>query len=481
MKARTCLAIVLAAGEGTRMRSAGPRSCMPSPGARCSPMCWPRSPKPGSPTTAVVIGPGHEAVTAEARRVLPRCRNVFVQHERRGTAHAVLAAQGRHRRGADDILMVFGDTPLIRPANAGAAARAVGARARRSRCWDSAPPIRPATAGSSSHDGKLIAIREEADASDSERAIALCNGGLMALAGNARADDPGADRQRQSQTRILSDRRGRDRARHEARRRSRSKSRRMTCAASTPRRNSPKPKPSMQQRLRKAALDAGVTLVAPETVLSRGRHQARPGRHGRALCGVRRPGVTVEDGAIIHSFSHLAGAHVGKGAIVGPLCAAAAGRQARRGRRTSAISSRSRRRVIEAGAKANHLTLYRRRPRRRRRQHRRRHHHLQLRRHRQAPHRHRRRRLHRLELGAGRAGARSASGAYVGSGSVITADVPADALALGRGRQVVKEGWASALARAQIARQEERRIRAIERSTNDAAPVDLQTPGSKRR
>ena len=43
-----------------------------------------------------------------------------------------------------------------------------------------------------------------------------------------------------------------------------------------------------QERLRKAALDAGVTLVAPETVFLCCRHQIRPGRRGRALCGVRR-------------------------------------------------------------------------------------------------------------------------------------------------------------------------------------------------
>ena len=99
----------------------------------------------------------------------------------------------------------------------------------------------------------------------------------------------------------------------------------------------------MQQRLRKAALEAGVTLVAPETVFL-----AADTKFGRDVVVepyvVFGPGVTVEDGAVIRSFSHLDGAHVGKGAIGRAVRAAAARRAARRGRRTSAISSRSRRR-----------------------------------------------------------------------------------------------------------------------------------------
>ena len=74
----------------------------------------------------------------------------------------------------------------------------------------------------------------------------------------------------------------------------------------------------MQQRLRKAALDAGVTLVAPETVFL-----AADTKFGSDVMVepyvVFGPGVTVEDGAVIRSFSHLDGAHVGKGAVVGPF------------------------------------------------------------------------------------------------------------------------------------------------------------------
>src|SRR5581483_1646502 len=61
---------------------------------------------------AVVVGPDHGAVTEEVRRIRPDAES-FVQRERLGTAHAVLAARQAIARGADDLLVAFGDTPLI--------------------------------------------------------------------------------------------------------------------------------------------------------------------------------------------------------------------------------------------------------------------------------------------------------------------------------------------------------------------------------
>ena len=61
---------------------------------------------------AVVIGPDHEAVAKEVRRLRPDAQT-FVQRERLGTAHAVLAARAAIESGADDLLIAFGDTPLI--------------------------------------------------------------------------------------------------------------------------------------------------------------------------------------------------------------------------------------------------------------------------------------------------------------------------------------------------------------------------------
>jgi bifunctional UDP-N-acetylglucosamine pyrophosphorylase/glucosamine-1-phosphate N-acetyltransferase len=197
-----------------------------------------------------------------------------------------------------------------------------------------------------------------------------------------------------------------------------------------------------QARLRQAALDQGVTLIAPETVF---------------LCADTTFGkdvsvepyvvfgekVKVEDGAIIRSFSHLVGAHVGKGAIVGPYArlrpGAKLGEDVHIGNFVEVKEAN-----IEAGAKANHLSYigdgsvgagsnigagtifcnY------------------------DGSAKHRTEIGEQVFIGSNSAlvaPVKIGAGAYVGSGSVITADVPAEALALGRGRQVVKEGWAARL------------------------------------
>ncbi len=160
---------------------------------------------------------------------------------------------------------------------------------------------------------------------------------------------------------------------------------------------------ALQQRLRKAAMDAGVTLVAPETVFL-----AADTKFGRDVVVepyvVFGPGVTVEDNAVIRSFSHLDRRACRQGRAGRSLMRGCGRARSSARTCTSAISSRSRRPCIEDGAKANHLAYIGDARRRRRRQYRRRHHHLQLRRHRQAPHRHRQGRVHRLEFGAGRAG-----------------------------------------------------------------------------
>ena len=111
---RTCLAIVLAAGEGTRMRSARPKVLHRIAGQSLLAHVLDAVSEAGATATAVVVGPGSDAVATEARRVLPDAE-IFVQSERRGTAHAVLAARDAIARTPDDVLVIFGDTPLVRP------------------------------------------------------------------------------------------------------------------------------------------------------------------------------------------------------------------------------------------------------------------------------------------------------------------------------------------------------------------------------
>ena len=181
MGERTCLAIVLAAGEGTRMRSTRPKVLHKIGGRSLLANVLDAVSQAGGTATAVVVGPSSDAVAAEAKRVVPDAE-IFVQSKRRGTAHAVLAARGAIARMPDDVLVIFGDTPLIRPQTLirireglaqGAAVAVLGFR-----------PGSPTGYGRLLVEGgELVAIREELDASPAERAIELCNGGLMGFAG----------------------------------------------------------------------------------------------------------------------------------------------------------------------------------------------------------------------------------------------------------------------------------------------------------
>ena len=115
MTGRTCLTIVLAAGEGTRMRSSRPKVLHEVAGRS---LLGHVLTAVANSTIAVVVGPQHDDVSADANAYAPQAR-IFVQAERRGTAHAVLAAKAAIEQGADDILVIFGDTPLIRPETLG--------------------------------------------------------------------------------------------------------------------------------------------------------------------------------------------------------------------------------------------------------------------------------------------------------------------------------------------------------------------------
>jgi bifunctional UDP-N-acetylglucosamine pyrophosphorylase/glucosamine-1-phosphate N-acetyltransferase len=386
-----------------------------------------------------VIGPKQDAVLGEAERVLPSAK-IFVQHERRGTAHAVLAAKAALEQRTDDVVVLYGDTPLIRPETLarlrapladGAAVVVLAFR-----------PADPKGYGRLITSGnELIAIREEADASPRERTIGLCNGGIMALAGKTALE---------ILKRIGNDNRKGEFYLTDAVEIARGMKLRAVAVeveeddvrGINTKAQLAEAEAVAQQRLRRAALDAGVTLVAPETIF---------------LCADTKFGkdvtvepyvvfgekVRVDDGATIRSFSHLTGAHVGKDAIVGPFArlrpGAKLGEDVHIGNFVEVKEA-----MIEAGAKANHLSYigdatvgagsnigagtitcnYDGAAK------------------------------HRTEIGKNVfIGSNSAlvapvkigDGAYVGSGSVITADVPADSLALGRGRQTIKEGWAARL------------------------------------
>jgi bifunctional UDP-N-acetylglucosamine pyrophosphorylase/glucosamine-1-phosphate N-acetyltransferase len=435
---RTCLTIVLAAGEGTRMRSSRPK-VLHAIGGRPLIAHVMAAVRETAGAAAVVIGPGQDKVAAAVAAMLPAAK-IFVQNERRGTAHAVLAARDAIALGADDILVVFADTPLVQPRTLarlreplaqGKAVAVLGFR-----------PADPAGYGRLIMDGeRLLAIREEKEASAAERAIVLCNAGLMALRGDAalaildRIGDQNAKREFYLTDAVAVARQmGLDAAAIET---EEDEVRGINSQAQLA-----EAEAVLQRRLRGAALEAGVNMVAPETV-----HLAADTKLGRDVViepfVVFGPGVVVEDGAVIRSFSHLEGAHVGRGTTVGPYArlrpGARLGANVRIGNFVEVKESE-----IAAGARANHLSYigdttvgaganigagtitcnYDGAAK------------------------------HRTEIGEGAfIGSNSAlvapvkvgDRAYVGSGSVITREVPADALAIGRARQVIKEGWVTRL------------------------------------
>src|SRR6187455_2005653 len=103
MSGRTCLTIVLAAGEGTRMRSSRPKVLHEVAGRSLLGHVLTAA---TNTSIALVIGPQRDDVAADARIYAPQART-FVQAERLGTAHAVLAAKAAIEQGTDDILVVF--------------------------------------------------------------------------------------------------------------------------------------------------------------------------------------------------------------------------------------------------------------------------------------------------------------------------------------------------------------------------------------
>jgi bifunctional UDP-N-acetylglucosamine pyrophosphorylase/glucosamine-1-phosphate N-acetyltransferase len=432
-----CIALVLAAGDGTRMRSDLPKVLHRAAGRSLVGHVLAAAKEAGADRLAVVIGSGAEQVAAEVRALAPDAR-VFVQQERRGTAHAVLAARESLALGSPDVLVLFGDSPLVSAATleklrdrlaAGAAVAVLGFRA-----------ADPTGYGRLVTDGDtLLCIREERDATDAERAITLCNGGIMAIVGadalrllEAIGDD-NAKREF-----YLTDIVGLARA--AGLRVDLVEGDEEEVQGVNTRAQLAAVEATFQARLRAAALEAGVTLIAPETV-----HLAHDTRFGRDVVVepyvVFAPGVEIGDGAVIHSFCHLDGATIGKGVSIGPFARLRPGtRLGDKVRIGNFVETKAA--DIAAEAKVNHLSYvgdtsvgeranigagtitcnydgFNK---------------------------------HRTEIGADAfIGSNSAlvapvsigEGAYVGSGSVITDDVPKDGLAIGRGRQVVKENRAA--------------------------------------
>jgi bifunctional UDP-N-acetylglucosamine pyrophosphorylase/glucosamine-1-phosphate N-acetyltransferase len=437
MTARSILTVVLSAGEGTRMRSHRPKVLHPLAGQSLLAHVLEASPQGTGAALAVVIGPNHDAVVDEVRRIRPDAAT-FVQRERLGTAHAVLAAREAIARGADDLLVVFGDTPLISaetferlraPLKSGATLAVLGFRA-----------ADPTGYGRLLIEGdRLVAIREHADASREERKIKLCNAGMMAFDGRKALkilDKIGTANSKSEYylvdaVAIVRDM-GLEAVVIET---SEDEVRGINTKAQLAEAES-----VVQARLRKAALDAGVTLIAPETV-----YLAADTKFGNDVTiepfVVIGPGVSIADGAVIHSFSHIVQSTIGKNTSVGPFArlrpGTSLGDRAKIGNFVETKGA-----ILEAGVKVNHLAYI------------------------GDAHVGEGTNIgagtitcnydgfgkHKTTIGAGAfigtnsslvAPVKIGNGAYIGSGSVITKDVPDDALAVERSPQNNREGGAA--------------------------------------
>ena len=435
--ARRCLTIVLAAGEGVRMRSARPKALHELAGRSMLAHTL-SAVLEVADDVAVVVGPDRKDVAAEALKAAPGAK-IAVQRERRGTADAVLAAREQIARGTDDVLVVYADIPLIKGATL-AAMRSELARGARVVALGFRPADPTGYGRLIECDGRLVAIREHEDASVEERASALCNAGPIAFSGAEalsllEAVTPDNAQKEYYLTDIVEIANARGfiaRSLTADEKEVMGVNDRAQLAAA---------EAALQDRLRRRAMAEGATLVAPETVFLS--FDVRIGRdvliEPNVVIG---RGVTIEDGAVIRAFSYLEGARVASGASVGPFARLRPGADIAANAKIGNFVE-IKQAAIEPGAKVNHLSYIG------------------------------NARVgaganigagtitcnydgfskHKTDIGAGAfIGSNTAlvapvtigEGAYVGSGSVITKPVDADALAVARGRQEARAGWAKA-------------------------------------
>jgi bifunctional UDP-N-acetylglucosamine pyrophosphorylase/glucosamine-1-phosphate N-acetyltransferase len=430
-------AIILAAGKGTRMKSALHKVLHPLAGRPMLAHLTDAVAALGGEHSVIVAGAGREQVEAFAA---PRGLTVVVQAEQLGTAHAVQQAETALTGFEGDVLILYGDVPLV---TTGTMARMV-ARLHE----PDAPAVvvlgfRPtetlAYGRIIAEHGRILKMVEHKDASTVERAETLCNSGLMAVrsadlwrllaqVGNQNV----AGEYYLPDIVMLANAEGRVSAVIETDA--------DEVAGVNSRAELAEVETLWQKRRRAQAMAEGATLIAPETVwFAWDTSLGRDVTIGPNV--VFGPGVSIADDVVIHAFCHIEGARVESGAIVGPYArlrpGAEIGAQAHVGNFVEIKKAR-----LGAGAKANHLTYIGDAD--------------------VGP---------RTNIGAGTItcnydgfgkyptkiganafiGSNSAlvapvtigEGAIVGAGSVVTSDVPADALAVARGTQQNRDGWAA--------------------------------------
>ncbi|MCC6002211.1 MAG: bifunctional UDP-N-acetylglucosamine diphosphorylase/glucosamine-1-phosphate N-acetyltransferase GlmU [Pararhodobacter sp.] len=430
--------VILAAGQGSRMNSDLPKVLHPLAGApllahvlRTAQMLEPAR-------LVVVTGHGAEAVTRAVDALAPEAVVVH-QAAQLGTAHAVAQARSALNGFSGDLLVLYGDTPFVRFDTVQAMRSARAEAALVVLGFDAADPGRYGrliTAGE-----RLERIVEYKDATAEERAITLCNSGVLcADAAQLFTLVDAVESKNAAGEYYLTDTVGLATAQGLAAKVVRCDEAE-TLGINT-RAELAAAEAAFQAGARAEALDNGVTMTAPDTVFL-----ALDTVIGRdAVIGpnvVFGPGVTVETGAEIRAFCHLEGCHISRGAVVGPFARLRPGTELAEDVRVGNFVE-IKNALLDEGAKVNHLSY-----------------------------------IGDAELGEGVnvgagtvtcnydgvmkhrtvIGARAFIGsstmlvapvrvgaeAMTGSGSVITQDVPDGALALGRARQETKPGLARRL------------------------------------
>jgi bifunctional UDP-N-acetylglucosamine pyrophosphorylase/glucosamine-1-phosphate N-acetyltransferase len=430
--------IVLAAGQGSRMNSELPKVLHRLGGAPLVHHAL-RAGLSLDPSACVVVtGHGADAVEAAVSDYLPEAAFAH-QSEQLGTAHAVCTAAPALAGFTGDALVLYGDTPFIGAETLDAMVRARATHDIVVLGFEAAVPGGYGRLVMQGDD--LTRIVEAAEASEAERAITLCNSGVLcadaatllrlaAAVGNdnarneyyltdivalARAEGLSAGVVRCAEAETLGINTRAELAAAEA---------------------------AFQARARAEAQENGVTLVAPETVFfALDTFVGRDASVGPNV--VFGPGVTIETGAEVRAFCHLEGCHVSRGAVVGPFARLRPGAELAEGARVGNFVE-IKNAILGEGAKVNHLTYvgdadvgeganlgagtvtcnY------------------------DGVSKHRTGIGARAFIGSGTmlvAPVRVGAGALTASGSVITADVPDDALAIARARQVNKPGLAARL------------------------------------
>ena len=438
--ARTCLAVVLAAGDATRMKSSKSKVLHTVGNLPLIAHVTRAAAAAGVGKVALVVGRDADRVTEAAGAGLDVPVTAVEQTERKGTGHAVLMARDVIAEGFDDVVVLYGDAPLISPDSlkAATASRAGGADVvvLGFRAKD------PTGYGRLiERDGELVAIREHKEASEAELAIDFCNGGVITFSGSEAVGLLEAIGNANAKgeyylTDIVEIARARG----------------LKCVAieapeedmmgCNTRAELAEIEAVWQARARHAAMLSGVSMIDPGSVFLS--FDTELGNDVTIEPNVWfGPGVRVGAGAVIHAFSHIEGADIGAGAMIGPFARLRPGTELGEKAKVGNFCE-TKKASVGDGAKINHLSY-----------------------------------IgdaiigaganigagtitcnydgvnkHVTEIGAGAfigsnsslvAPVRIGDGAFVGSGSVITTDVPDNALALARARQETKPGRAERL------------------------------------